>query len=67
MEVIFREVDDLTIGGMETARLRLTATNGDTLTVVGESLGGGAFRLHAIEGCPMDLRGANHELIIARD
>lgn len=65
MEVIFREVDDLTIGGMETARLRLTATNGDTLTVVGESLGGGAFRLHAIEGCPMDLRGANHELIIA--
>ena len=65
MEVVFQEVDDLTIGGMETARLRLTAADGNTLTVVGESLGGGAFRLHSIEGCPLDLRGANYELVIA--
>lgn len=65
MEILFQEVDDLTVGGMETARLRLTGQNGDTMTVVGESLGSGAFRLHAIEGCPVDLRGANHELIVA--
>ena len=56
------EVNDLTIGGMETARLRMTAHDSRTLTVVGESLGGGAFRLHSIENCPVDVRGSNDEM-----
>lgn len=64
MSVSFSEVDDLTVGGMETVRIRMTAHDGFRLTVIGESVGGGAFRIHYIDDCPMDIRGMNHELLV---
>lgn len=64
MNVSFAEVDDLTIGGMETVRIRMTAHNGETLSVVGESLGGGAVKIHAIDDCEMTISGMNYELVV---
>ena len=64
MDVSFAEVDDLTVGGMETVRVRMTAHDGFRLTVIGESVGGGAFRIHYIDDCPMDIRGMNYELLV---
>lgn len=64
MEVSFAEVDDLTVGGMETVRIRMTAHDGSTLVVIGESVGGGAFKIHYIDDCPMDIRGMNYELVV---
>lgn len=64
MKITFREVDDLTVGGMETARVRMTARDGSTLTVIGESVGGGAFKIHDIDDCPVDIQGTNHELLV---
>ena len=64
MEVSFAEVDDLTVGGMETVRIRMTAHDGSQLTVIGESVGGGAFCTHFIDDCPLTIRGMNHELLI---
>lgn len=64
MAVSFAAVDDLTVGGMETVRIRMTAHDGSLLTVVGESVGGGAFRIHFIDDCPVDIRGMNYELLL---
>lgn len=64
MEVSFAEVDDLTVGGMETVRIRMTAHDGSQLVVIGESIGGGAFLIHYIDDCPMDIQGTNHELLV---
>lgn len=64
MDVTFAEVDDLTVGGMETVRIRMTAHNGDELVVIGESIGGGAFLIHYIDDCPMDIQGMNYELVV---
>lgn len=64
MAVSFAEVDDLTVGGMETVRIRMTAQDGFRLTVIGESVGGGAIRIHYIDDCPMDIRGMNYELVV---
>lgn len=64
MEVSFAEVDDLTVGGMETVRIRMTAHDGAQLVVIGESIGGGAFLIHYIDDCPMDIQGMNYELVI---
>lgn len=64
MAVSFKAVDDLTVGGMETVRIRMTAHDGSALAVIAESVGGGAFMIHAVDDCPMDLRGTNHELLV---
>lgn len=64
MQVSFAQVDDLTVGGMETVRIRMTDHRGEKLVVIGESVGGGAFRIHYIDDCPMDIRGMNYELLV---
>ena len=64
MKVHFAQVDDLKIGGLEVARLRMTAHDGRELVVVGESLGGGAFKIHLIDDCPVCIQGMNHELLV---
>lgn len=64
MDVSFAEVDDLTVGGMETVRIRMTAHDGFALVVIGESIGGGAFKIHYIDDCPVDIRGMNYELVV---
>ena len=64
MDVSFAQVDDLTVGGMETVRIRMTGRDGGKLTVIGESVGGGAFRIHYIDDCPADIRGMHHELLV---
>lgn len=64
MDVSFAEVDDLTVGGMETARIRMTAHDGSKLVVIGESVGGGAFMIHFIDDCPVDIQGMNYELVV---
>lgn len=65
MDVSFAQVDDLTVGGMETVRIRMTAHNGFQLTVIGESVGGGAIRIHFIGSCPMSISGTSYELVAA--
>ena len=40
MDVSFAEVDDLTVGGMETVRIRMTDQSGFEMVVIGESIGG---------------------------
>lgn len=67
MEVSFAEVDDLTVGGMETVRIRMSGTEGNSLTVIGESVGGGAFKIHYIDDCEADIRGMNYELLVFLD
>ncbi len=64
MTVSFAQVDDLKVGGLETARLRMTSQEGEEMTVVGESLGGGAFRIHLIDGCPVEMLGTSWELLL---
>ncbi len=65
LEISFAEVDDLLVGGMETARIRMTAHNGRELTVIGESVGGGSFVIHYIDDIAMeDMRGLDYELLI---
>lgn len=64
MAVSFAEVDDLTVGGMETVRIRMTGTAGNALTAIGESVGGGAIQIHFIDDCEADIRGMNYELLI---
>lgn len=64
LAVSFQEVDDLKVGGMETVRIRMTAHDDASLVVVGESVGGGAFMIHSIDDCPVDIRGTNHELLV---
>lgn len=64
MDVSFAAVDDLTIGGMETARIVMEAADGFKMTVIGESLGGGAIKIHRIDDCEVDIRGMNWELLV---
>ena len=64
MDVSFAEVDDLTVGGMETVRIRMTDQSGFEMVVIGESIGGGAFKIHYIDDCPMDIHGTNYELVV---
>jgi len=64
MTIRFSEVNNLKVGGLETARLYMTAHDGTKLTVIGESLGGGAFKIHYIDDCPVDIQGMNYELVI---
>lgn len=64
MAVSFAQVDDLKIGGLETARLRMTSRKGEEMAVVGESLGGGAFRIHFIDDCPVNILGTSWELLL---
>ena len=64
MEVSFREVEDLTVGGYEAARLRLSGRDGSSMVLVGESLGGGSFLMHSIDGIPIESHGAYHELFV---
>lgn len=64
MDVSFAEVDDLTVGGMETVRVRMTAHDGYQLTVIGESVGGGAVRIHFIDSCPTSISGTSYELVV---
>ena len=64
MEVSFREVEDLTIGGYEAARLRLYGQDGSSMVLVGESLGGGSFLMHSIDGVPIESHGAYYELFV---
>ena len=67
MAVTFAQVDDLKIGGLETARLRMTSQKGDEMTVIGESLGGGAFRIHFVDDCPVTILGTSWELLLFTD
>ncbi len=64
MKVCFSEVNDLEVGGLETVRIRMKTQAGEKLTVVGESLGGGAFVIHYIDDCPVDIQGTDYELLI---
>ena len=64
MVVSFAEVDDLTVGGMETVRIRMADRNGLKMVVIGESIGGGAFKIHFIDDCPVDIHGTSYELLI---
>ena len=64
MDVSFKEVDDLTVGGMETVRIRMTGNEENFLTVIGESIGGGAFKIHYIDDCESNISGMNYELLI---
>lgn len=64
MEVFFKEVDDLTIGGYETARLRLFGEDGNNMVIVGESLGGGSFLMHSVDDIPIESSGAYYELFV---
>ena len=64
MEVSFREVEDLTIGGYEAARLRLYHKDRGSMVLVGESLGGGSFLMHSIDGIPIQSGGAFYELFV---
>ena len=64
MNVSFSEVDDLTIGGMETVRVTMKDKNGYCLTVIAESIGGGAFKTHYIDDCSINIMGMNYELLV---
>ena len=64
MDVSFAEVDDLTVGGMETVRIRMKAHDGFELVVIGEYIGGGAFKIHYIDDCPANIQGMNYELVV---
>ncbi len=66
LEVSFRAVDDLTIGGYEAARLRLSG-GGRNMVIVGESLGGGSFLMHSIDGIPIESHGAYYEVFVLLD
>lgn len=63
MDISFEQVDDLKMGGVETARIRMTSRAGESLAVTGESLGGGAFRIFLIDDCPVSISGASWELL----
>ena len=64
MEISFAMVDDLTVGGSEVLRSRMTAQDGTELSVIGESLGGGAVRMHFIDDCPVNIDGTSYELVV---
>lgn len=64
LEVSFKEVEDLTVGGYEAARLRLYGADGSCLVLVGESLGGGSFLMHSIDDIPIESHGAYYELFV---
>ena len=64
MNVSFSEVDDLTIGGMETVRVTMKDKNGYCLTVIAASIGSGAFKTHYIDDCPINIMGMNYELLV---
>jgi len=50
-----------------TARIHLEADNGDTIEVVGVSLGGGRIRIKELEGFPVDFSASVHTLVIIAD
>lgn len=64
MDVSFREVDDLLVGGLETVRIHMITHDGTQMTIIGESLGGGAVQIHYIDDCQMAMQGLNYELVI---
>lgn len=66
-DIHFKEVSDLKTGGMETVRIRMTAKDGSHLTVIGESTGGGAIKIHSIDDCAVDISGTCFETLLFVD
>lgn len=67
MDASFSEVDDLTVGGMETVRVTMSDKEGYSMTVIAESVGGGAFKTHYIDDCQINIMGMNYELLVFVD
>lgn len=67
MKVEFRIVDDFKADCMEAARLILTTKDNERYTILGDSTGGGTFKIREINGCNVDITGDSYELLVFYD
>ncbi|NLL19403.1 MAG: hypothetical protein GX262_10355 [Clostridia bacterium] len=64
IEVEYKFTDELPGTPFELARLTLADENGRQMVIMAASTGGGSFVISEIDGCPVEIRGKHHELLV---